>query len=330
MSLKFGKHHRPWFAVAGTVAVTVAALAGCGSSSPAAGGSGGDSLTPITVAVSLSSSSLGAYVAAQEGFFKQNGLNATLIKIQNKTNLIDGLGNSFDFGITYGPTVIAAVAKGLDVQAVAGANEVGGTATPDTALMLPPGSNISSVAQLAGKRIGAGTTNGVTNLMTLVWLKQAGVQPTDVTAVAVSLGTMGDQLQAGRIATAEVVEPYIAQLKNEGFKSLGFVENHVLSSPTVVSVWAASKTWADQHKNVVAEFQKSQAEAISWIYSHRAQSNKILSQQIGVPLASIQSAPNPDYRATLTTSDFSTFISMMQNVGWLKTSVSASSMFYGG
>jgi NitT/TauT family transport system substrate-binding protein len=334
MSLKFGNRHASLFAVAGAVTVTAAVLAGCGGSSSSsttasAGGGSSSKLTPVTVAVSLSSSSLQSYVAAQEGFFKKNGLNVTLAKIDNKTNLVDGLGHSFDFGITYGPTVIAADAKGLGVVAVAGANEAGGSATPDTALLLAPNSKITSISQLAGQRIGAGTTNGVTNLMTLVWLKQVNVQPTSVTAVAVSLGTMGDQLQAGRIAAAEGVQPYIAQLQKQGYKSLGFVENHVLPNPTAVSVWAANKTWADQHKSVVAKFQAAEAEATTWIYSHRSQSNQLLSQQIGVPVASIESAPNPDYRAKLTTTDLSTFVSMMQSVGWLKTSVSPSSMVYG-
>ena len=340
MSLKIGKYPASLFAVASAAALALGALAGCSSSSTSAstssaggsGSSGGSSSssTPITLAVSLSSSSLQGYVAAQEGFFKKNGLNVTLSKIDNKTNLVDGLGTSFDFGITYGPTVIAADAKGLGVVAVSGANEAGGSATPDTALMLPPGSNITSVAQLAGKRIGAGTTNGVTNLMTLVWLKQENVQPTSVTAVAVSLGTMGDQLQAGRIATAEAVQPYIAQLQKEKFKSLGFVENHVLPNPTAVSVWAANGKWAAQHKGAVTKFQTAISEATTWIYAHRAQSNQLLSQQINVPVATIESAPDPDYRAKLTTTDLSTFVSMMKSVGWLKTNVSPSSMVYGG
>lgn len=322
MYLKLGKRRAFPPMIIGLSIAAIFALAGCGS--------GGDSGSgePINVAVSLSSSSLGSYVAAKEGFFKKNGLDAKLVQLQEKTNLVDGLGQSFDFGITYGPTVIAAAAKGLDIEAAAGANEAGGNATPDTALMLAPGSSITNVSQLAGKRIGAGTTNGITNLMTLSWLKQAGVQPDSVTAVAMPLGTMGDQLKAGRIAAAEAVEPYITQLKKQGFKSLGFVEPHVLTSTADVSVWAVNKTWAAQHKSVVTAFQKAQAEAITWIYSHRAQSNKILSDQVGVPLTAIESAPPPDYRAALTTNDISPFISMMKTVGWLKTNVTASSMVY--
>jgi ABC-type nitrate/sulfonate/bicarbonate transport system substrate-binding protein len=280
------------------------------------------------VAVSLSTTSLPSYVAADQGFFKDNGLDATLTKVDNKTNLVAGLGHNFDFGVTYPPTVIAAISNGLDIQAVAGANLAGGDVPGGMALLVPPDSDITSADQLSGKRIGAGTVNGVTHLMTLSWLKSMGVQPDSVTGVALSLATIGDQMKAGRIDAGELTEPYITQLTEQGFKNLGDPEQHVLSQTTCLSVWAAEKGWANDHKSVVAAFQKAQEQAITWINAHRDEANQILSKQTGVELATIQNAPETAFRADLTADDIQPFIDMMKDVDWLKTDVTTSAVLF--
>jgi NitT/TauT family transport system substrate-binding protein len=327
MTLRAGKRIIARFATAGVAVVAAATLAACGGTSDAGGGAGSGG-TPVNIAVSLSTTSLPGYVAAQQGFFKKYGLDATLTKVDNKTNLVAGLGHNFDFGITYPPTVIAAIANGLPVQAVAGANLAGGSESADLDLLVPANSPITDVSQLSGKRIGAGTVNGVTHLMTLAWLKQVGVAPESTKAVALSLGTIGDQLKAGRIDVGELTEPYITQLKAQGFRSLGDPEDHVLNGTTTLSVWAADKNWAADHKDLVASFQKAQADAITWIDANRDAANKILSEQTGVPLATIQSAPKTDFRAALTTNDVQPFITMMGEVGWLKSPVEATSVVF--
>lgn len=325
-------------AVVAAAALAVAtALAGCGAQTGASagsgggdsGGGGGSSLTHINVAVSLTATSLPSYVADKQGFFKDNGLDATLTKVDNKTNLVEGLGHNFDFGITYPPTVISAGARGLNVEAVAGANVGGGGQGGDLDLIVAPGSSLTNASQLAGKRIGAGTVNGVTHLMTLAWLQQLGVDPNSIKAIALPIATMGDQLKAGRIDAAEVTQPFISQLEAQGYKSLGDPEDHVLSGVTTLSVWAASKPWADSHKAVVQKFQKAQAQAVDWIKGHQDQAAQILSDAIGVPLATVKSAPPQVFRAALTPDNsVAPFIAMEKKVGWLKQDISASDLVF--
>jgi NitT/TauT family transport system substrate-binding protein len=322
---------------AAALAVTTA-LAGCGAQTGASassgggdngGGGGGKSLTHVNVAVSLTAASNQAYVAAKQGFFKDNGLDATLIKVDNKTNLVEGLGHNFDFGETYPPTVISAGARGLNIEAVAGANVGGGGKGGDLDVMVAPGSKITDAKQLAGKRIGAGTVNGVTHLMTLTWLQQIGVDPNSINGIALPIATMGDQLKAGRIDAAEVTQPFISQLEAKGYKSLGDPEDHVLSGETTLTVWAANKPWAESHRDAVKGFQQAIAQATAWAQGHEDQADQILSDAIGVPVATIKSAPPQVFRAELTPDNsVAPFIAMEKKIGWLKQDISASDLVF--
>lgn len=296
-------------------ALCAALLAACGGS----GGSSGNGNESINVGVTNTNSSLQAFVADKEGFFKAHGLNAklTVLSEKQRSNTPAALGRQIDFGLTYAPIVIQAASSKIDVTAVAGANEDSPT-HPLVQVVVRPGSNINGPADLAGKHVGGPTINGIIHLQLLAWVKQHGGDPKSVQGLQVPIASMVDQLRAGRIDAAEPSSPFAENIVSQGFKSIGDPAE-VTNYQSVGSVWAASGKWAQAHSDAVNKFKAALRDADKFIASHSETAKQIEANSSGIPLKTLANSPPPSYRTDITAQrDITPFVGMMETVGWLK------------
>jgi NitT/TauT family transport system substrate-binding protein len=200
-------------------AALLAALSGCGligGSSDDAGGGGASGLerTSLKVGAMPIIDSSPVHIAAQKGYFKEEGLDVTLETVTGAATAIPKLiSNELQF--TYGAyvPVFQAQEKGAgDFKFVADSYQ---TAENIFVIMVGKDSAIKSPADLAGKTIATNTKNSITDLLAKSAMETAGVNVNDkakpINWVEFPFTEMGAKLDQKQIDAAVLLEPYVTQ-----------------------------------------------------------------------------------------------------------------------
>ncbi|MFC0116302.1 ABC transporter substrate-binding protein [Kibdelosporangium aridum] len=207
---------RAAISVLGTASL-LAALSGCGllGGSSDDGGSGGGSngqleRTQITVGAMPIIDSAPIHIAAQKGFFKEQGLDVKLETVTGAATAIPKLING-ELQFTYGAyvPVFQAQAKGTgDFKFVADSYQ---TAENIFVIMVGRDSTIKTPKDLEGKKIATNTKNSITDLLAKSAMETAGVNHSTVTWVEFPFPDMQARLDDKQIDAAVILEPYVTQ-----------------------------------------------------------------------------------------------------------------------
>lgn len=214
-------------------------------------------------------------VAQQQGYFKQNGLNVKLQPAESTAVLLPALGKQFDL-MTITPTeLLQAVAQGYK-DVLVGSETIETKTLQSTYLIAKPG--ITSVKDLKGQKIGVVDRSGALYASFVIRLHRAGLSVNDVTFVPTPFTNMASAIQSGAIDAAVEIYPFQGQMLGEYHDvNLGnTIEQAVGGVPMMDAGWAATASWAQAHKKVLAEFQKAQREALAWMKANTSQAQALL------------------------------------------------------
>ena len=198
--------------LAATGGLAVALLAACtssGSSNSATTASAHLEKTTVTVGALPVVDSAGLYLALQNGYFQQAGLNVKVTQVAKSPDAIPEMqAGKVDVvaGANYVSFFQAAQVKHLPLKLLVD----GESCTDDTfEVLAKPSSGITSPSGLAHKRIAVNITNNIQTMLTNTALQTAGVNPASVTYVQVPFPNMGAALKSGAVDAISVVEPFI-------------------------------------------------------------------------------------------------------------------------
>jgi NitT/TauT family transport system substrate-binding protein len=197
----------------------------------------------------------GLFLAQQNGYFKQAGLNVTIKPISVTPQAIPDLENgTVDVvaGANYVSFFQADETKHLNLKVLAD----GQSCSADTFEVLAmPGSGINNAADLAHKKIAVNTTNNIQTLLANTALQTAGVNSASVQYVPVPFPKMGAALKSGKVNAISVVEPFITE--NE----LGIGAQPVMSTCTgptanfAISGYFSTSGFVQKYPNTARAFQ---------------------------------------------------------------------------
>jgi NitT/TauT family transport system substrate-binding protein len=208
----------------------------------------------ITVAAIPAVDLVGLYIAQDEGLFAEQGLHVTIEKIASSQAIIAGqLKGQVD--ITAGSYVpyISAQATGARFRILAEASVLGPGAR---AVVTTADSPITTVAQLAGKKIGVNGTNSIGTLLVSSLLAEHGISPRRVDFVTDAGGfpAMPGQLQDGVWAAAFLAEPYITVAQEQyGDQVLADLDQGDTSN-FPIDGYVATQAWAQKYPKTAAAF----------------------------------------------------------------------------
>ncbi len=225
-------------------------------------------LTKVTLTTALNPPKMifmGFWVAQQEGFFRKNGLDVTIMPEQGGVQAARAVAAGdayFEAGGT--DAIAAAFAQAGNLEAIW---SYGGDD-----LSLIADKSITSVAGLNGKTIGAGDSTGPAYELSEIALRKAGV-PTKNVNVAVLAGrpALVGAMAAGQIQAAafHIDDGLALQAQDPNV--------HVLASFAKVApqYWYGAVgipvKYGKTHSKTVVAFLTSMIEAQRWMYTHRAQ-----------------------------------------------------------
>jgi NitT/TauT family transport system substrate-binding protein len=131
-------------------------------------------------------------VAMAKGFFKKHGLDITgiLTSAGGGTSVRNTLAGDLPFGEVALPAAILAINAGQPLKIIAGGVESIG----DILWITQPDSKISSIKDLVGKKVSYTSPGSVTNMLILMCLKAANIDPKDVKLLPA--GDIGANLSA--------------------------------------------------------------------------------------------------------------------------------------
>ena len=228
-----------------TGAVAMIISAGCS----AAGGAASAAVPPpeerdITVAAIPAVDLAGLYIAQDRGLFARQGLHVRIVPIPSAQSVIaDQLRGKVDISGGSYVAYIAAQAAGARFRILAGASIL----APDTrALVVAAGSPVTTIAGLAGKKIGVNGINSIGTLLISALLSAHGISPATVKFVTDPGGfpALPGKLNDGDWAAAFLAEPYITAAGQQyGEEVLADLDQGaVISLP--VDGFVATRAWA--------------------------------------------------------------------------------------
>jgi NitT/TauT family transport system substrate-binding protein len=131
-------------------------------------------------------------VAMEKGIFKKHGLDITgiLTSAGGGTSVRNTLAGDLPFGEVALPAALLAINSGQPLKIIAGGVE----SVADILWITQPDSPISSIKDLVGKKVAYTSPGSVTNMLILMCLKAANIDPKDVKLLAA--GDIGANLSA--------------------------------------------------------------------------------------------------------------------------------------
>jgi NitT/TauT family transport system substrate-binding protein len=242
------------------IAAMIMVLAGCsaayGNKVPTQALSQADE-PDVTVAAIPATDLAGLYLAQDDGLFAEQGLRVTIEKIpSSQAILADQLKGRIDISAGSYVAYIAAQAAGARLRILAEAS----TLRPNTRVLVTTAhSPITTIAALAGAKIGVNGANSIGNLLISMVLAAHGISPRRVDFVTDQKGfpAMPGQLQDGAWDAAFLAEPYITVAGEDyGEQELADLDQGAATS-FPVDGYVATLAWAVKYPKLAAAFTRA-------------------------------------------------------------------------
>jgi len=235
-----------------SVGLVIMLTAGCSGPSASVKLSGLDKTT-LTVGAVPVADEAGLYIAQDEGLFRAAGLNVKIVSIVSSADATKGQ-NDGTYDITAGNSV-SYIQDQVTGQSSLEIIAEGSLMQPGTqALYTLPGSSITNVTDLKGKRIGVNALNNIGTLLISSVLEEYGLSPRQVHFVPVNFPQMGAALKNRAIDVAWLPEPFgSADSESMGLQELCDLDQGATAN-FPVGWYVVTKAWAKKNPQTMAAF----------------------------------------------------------------------------
>ncbi len=213
------------------------------------------------------------YIAEQEGYFKKNGVDVELIKMEDPkerfpalmADRIEMIASTVDTALLYMKTP-------TDFQYVAAIDD------SDGGDGIIAKKDITSVADLKGKKVGV-NKGSVSEFYLNDLLDKAGLKESDLNVVNMTAGDAGSAFVTGRVDAAVTWEPWLSRGKAAPFGHL--LTDSSQTPGLITDVLIAKTDWIKAHQQDVAAVVKSWMEAVALYEQHPDEAIPIMAKGVG-------------------------------------------------
>ncbi len=243
-----------------------AAPAASAASAPAA---------PLPVRAAFTSFSASAapwWMAKEGGYFREQGLDVSLVQIAAGATLLAALQNGdVEIAFSGGPSLVLGNLEGLETMIV------GSTSNGlDIIVFVRP--ELQTYDDLRGKTIGAGRPKSITDIAVRLGFKQVGLRPDEDFFVGVTGGLPESlaALQAGTIDGAALNVPMVFEARRQGFRQILSLSD--LQIPFATSAVGATKKTIATRPEVFEPFLRALAQGVSRLKTDREAAIDVLAK----------------------------------------------------
>lgn len=241
---------------AGTLGTLALGLAGCGGSSTGQEGETAE-VTAIVAPVNYEQ----AYIAEQEGYFEDRGLDVEIKPGGTpQDNIAQVMGGSADLTIGSWDTIVSSTAQGVPIKVVASSGVV--SSTVDTSgLIVMADSDIQSAEDLQGRTVAFNDLGGGPHLVAMQAAEEAGVSRDGFESVRLPFASMEASLTEGHVDAVFPSDSFYEQMADDP-------AYRVIANPTrefraglPITVWTATDAWLEQNPETATKFIEALDEA---------------------------------------------------------------------
>jgi NitT/TauT family transport system substrate-binding protein len=320
--------------LAAGIAALALILAACGGSSGTAGTTGAPgspAATPVTVGYVPYSDDVALFVARDKGFFARHGLDVTLAPAANPVAVVSSMvSGQQQFGFITTPVLINVNSKGTPLQCVSTVDgqQPAAPAADATALVAAKGSGITSVKDLAGKKVATVQLSSLNSLSVLVLAKQAGINPRGIQYIQMPFPQMPAALSQGRVQAAVIVAPFVTTALAQGAVLVDH-PNQVLYPHGTITCLSALGSYISQHPATVTAFHAAMNEAVAYAQAHQAAAKATLAKYLTLtPAVAQKQVLSTDWNPVLHPATVSQVEGYMREFGLITATIPAARMVW--
>ena len=298
------------------VAAAAALLAAGCSGSGGSGAVGGLEKTNLVVAAVPAEDSAGLYIAQQRGYFAQEGLHVQIVPAISSADVI----NEQEAGkvdITAGayPSYILADQAQHDKLKLLKVLVAGLTMAPNVQeIVVPPGSKITKMSQLAGKTITLNALDNIGQLLVASMLQDNAVKG-GVHYNVQSFPAMGKLLAEHKLTAAWLPEPFISMDEEKyGVEPLADA-NQGAAESLPIEGYVVTQSWLNKYPHTAEAFRIAMEKAQAVAASDTDAVQKSMTAFAQVPQLASSVLPAPGFPTDTQAGPLQRVITLMVNLG---------------
>jgi NitT/TauT family transport system substrate-binding protein len=270
------------------------------------------------------------YVAAEKGFFRDEGLNVTFVEFRTVPKILEAVAaGSVDIGTVTLFTATQAFDNGIDLRIATN----GGYTDEDhdgSFIVVRKNSTIESVADLRGKTIAIISWGSHSQFTLELVLEKYNLTINDVNVVPLPLDTHVEALMSGRVDATHTSEPYLTYgLDMNVSRKLCPTTSWIFPDHKFqVGTACFMKSFLDEHKDVVDAFIRAHARAVEWMENHPDETREILSKYTGYDVDFITRMNAYAFSEDLDLELIDRCLNLMWEQGFLQNQIEAANITY--
>ncbi|QXJ23428.1 ABC transporter substrate-binding protein [Actinomadura graeca] len=295
----------------------LATAAGCGSG--ASDSSSSDGTPKITVLRSTGALFEPLYIAEQQGYFKNAGLDVTIKAGAQDTsqNAPSVLRGEAQFAMTDSSGFLKGAAKNMPIRIVTGLASATTRTVPTDGLLVRKGGSITSFKDLEGKTVGLAALGGTFQFIVEYLTEKDGGDPGKVKFVSLPTPSLTDAAVSGKTDAVYSFGAFYAAGKQAGLTSIG---NGMNDLPGIAQgVLFSSQSYLSANATVAKKFTDAVAQAITYANAHPEAVRAVDKQYTQLPPAYLDKAPVSYYDKSINTAVMHTVSTKMHQYGILSS-----------
>jgi len=274
-------------------ATAAAAIAALAFTLPAAAADA--ALIPFKVAMVSSLDTMPYFYAAQQGYYKEAGLDVTLSTNDSGPAVVTGvLNGTYDAATAAAFPILIAISKGADLRVLAGAVVI----RPDTgnsSLVVRKDSPIKGYKDLEGKTVATNALTSLTVLATKIGVKAAGGDGNRVKFLALPFKAASQAVAQGQADAAVVINPFGTEAANDGMKVIADpIGTQLPAGAPYQILFTAAKTATARQAQFQA-FEKATQRAIEKLRADPQLQRKLAVSLVGFSAEVAKAVSLPEY-----------------------------------
>jgi NitT/TauT family transport system substrate-binding protein len=303
-----------------TVLALLTPLAACGGDDSGDGGGGGgggeQEVRELRVGVIPIVDVAPIYLGVEQGFFEEQGLDVELVPGSGGAAAVPGVvSGDYDFSFGNVTSILLAGSEGLPLRIVA--NGVSSTGDPETdfsAVVVPGGSAVQSVADLEGTRIAVNNLKNIGEVTIRKGIEDAGGDPSNVEFVELPFPEMPAAVAGGDVDAAWVVEPFVTVATGQGARAVFYPFAEPIQDLTVATYFTLEQT-IQEDPELVDAFQEAINQSLEYADSNPDEVRRILLTYTQIPEAAVESIRLPSWPQEVNWDSVETVAELMSDFG---------------
>jgi NitT/TauT family transport system substrate-binding protein len=263
---------RSWL-VACFIALLAVALTACGDDDSSSSTTTDTSTSasakpsqPLTVSAFAAGQLILPYVAQDQGYFEDEGLDVTVKYVPGGATLLTPmvLGDELDIAATSAADIMPAIMKGAPIKLIAAVGSVlpsDLSVSANTLIFKDP--SIKRPKDLEGKTVAFNTVGGSQELYTRLAVEADGGDPDKLKFVQVPVQNIPSAIDKGQVDAGQALQPMLSIAQGMGLKEL-FPIGNVLAGAPEASYWGKA-SFIDDHSVEINAFARAMANTIDAI-----------------------------------------------------------------